>query len=131
MTIPRLRLDHLTILVSSMETSRRFHDVLLPLLGFSRTTKENWTDGEGFFLQFREAKPDTRPYERYAAGLNHLGFGAPDERTVHAIRERLIAAGYEQAEVQDLSGAKALFVKDPDGLRFEITYYPPGMNVVD
>lgn len=131
MAAPSLRLDHLTILVSSMETSRRFHDVLLPMLGFTRTTRENWTDGKGFFFQFQQARPDTRPYERYAAGLNHLGFGAPDEATVVSIRERLIEAGYDQAEIQDLKGAKALFVKDPDGLRFEITYYPPGVNVVD
>ena len=58
-------------------------------------------------------------------------YDAVDEATVVSIRERLIAAGYDQAEIQDLKGAKALFVKDPDGLRFEITYYPPGVNVVD
>jgi lactoylglutathione lyase len=25
----------------------------------------------------------------------------------------------------------ALFMQDPDGIRFEITHYPPGMPVVD
>jgi len=28
-------------------------------------------------------------------------------------------------------GLVALFMKDPDGIRFEISHYPPGMSVVD
>jgi len=40
-------------------------------------------------------------------------------------------AGFEVPEIQDLGGASALFMKDPDGIRFEITYYPPGASVVD
>lgn len=125
-----LPLDHLTLLVSSFDASRTFYDTLLPLLGFRRTTRENWTNGQGFFLQFLEARPGTRPYERYGAGLNHLGFGAPDEATVLDIRDRMAAAGYP-SEVQSLGGAQALFLPDPDGLRIEVTWYPPGVSVVD
>ena len=125
-----MRLDHLTIAVTSFEASRAFYETLLPLLGFRRTTRENWTDGDGFFFQFIEARPDTRPYERYGAGLNHMGFGAPDVSTVVEIRDRMAAAGHA-AEIQDLGGAKALFLKDPDGMRVEITWYPPGTAVVD
>jgi len=40
-------------------------------------------------------------------------------------------AGFDVPEVQNLGGAIALFMKDPDGIRFEITYYPPGMAVID
>ncbi len=126
-----LKLDHLTLLVTSIEASGPFYETLLPLLGFHRTTRENWTDGQGFFLQFLTAKPDTRPYERYGAGLNHLGFGAPDAETVTTIRDAMQAVGLDVPEIQDLGGAKALFLKDPDGLRFEITWYPPGVAVVD
>jgi lactoylglutathione lyase len=129
--MPNLKLDHLTLLVTSIKASRPFYEALLPLLGFHRTTRENWTDGQGFFFQFMEAKPDTRPYERYGAGLNHMGFGAPDAATVEAIRAAMIAAGLETPEIQNLGGAKALFLRDPDGLRFEITWYPPGVAVVD
>ena len=129
--MPNLKLDHLTLLVTSIEASRPFYEALLPQLGFHRTTRENWTDGDGFFFQFMEAKPDTRPYERYGAGLNHLGFGAPDAGTVEAIRDAMTAAGLETPEIQNLGGAKALFLSDPDGLRFEITWYPPGVAVVD
>lgn len=125
-----LPLDHLTILVGSIQGSRAFYKTLLPLLGFSRTTRENWTNGAGFFLQFLEAKPGTRPYERYGAGLNHMGFGAPDQRTVEDIRDRMAVAGYP-ADIQSLGGAQALFLTDPDGMRVEVTWYPPGVEVVD
>lgn len=125
-----LPLDHLTILVSSFEVSRPFYETLLPLLGFHRTTRENWSNGQGFFFQFLEAKAGTPPYERYGAGLNHMGFGAPDEATVVSIRDQMAAAGFS-ADVQSLGGAKALFLKDPDGMRVEVTWYPPGTDVVD
>lgn len=125
-----LKLDHVTLLVGSIEASRSFYETLLPLLGFSRTTRENWTDGHGFYFQFLEARPETRPYERYGVGLNHMGFGAKDLARVEHIRDEMARSGYEE-QIQDLGGAKALFLKDPDGMRFEITWYPPGVAVVD
>jgi lactoylglutathione lyase len=126
-----MKLDHVTILVSSFERSMPYYEHLLPLVGFSKKRSHVWTDGEGFFLQFLQAKAGTRPYERYGAGMNHLGFGAPSSERVHEIRQAMQGAGFEVPDVQDLGGAVALFMKDPDGIRFEVTYYPPGVAVVD
>jgi hypothetical protein len=36
------------------------------------------------------------------------------------------AAGFPVPEIQRLDGATALFMKDPDGIRFEVTHSPPG-----
>jgi catechol 2,3-dioxygenase-like lactoylglutathione lyase family enzyme len=126
-----LKLDHVSLLVSSIEASEPYYDALLPLLGFTKERPGIWTDGAGFFFQFREAKPGTGPYERFGAGMNHLGFAAPDPETVERVRSAMEAAGFPIPEIQELGGAIALFMKDPDGIRFEITYYPPGVNVVD
>lgn len=126
-----MKIDHVTILVSSLDRSMPYYGHLLPLLGFSKKKDHVWTDGNGFFFQFLQAKPDTYPYERYGAGMNHLGFGASSPDQVHSIRTAMQAAGFEVPDVQNLGGAIALFMKDPDGIRFEITYYPPGMAVVD
>jgi catechol 2,3-dioxygenase-like lactoylglutathione lyase family enzyme len=126
-----MKIDHITLLVSSLDRSMPYYAHLLPLLGFSRKKDHVWTDGDGFFFQFLQAKSDTYPYERYGAGMNHLGFGASTPEQVHAIRESMDNAGFETPDVQYLGGAIALFMKDPDGIRFEITYYPPGMAVVD
>ncbi len=108
-----------------------YYERLLPLVGFSRKSHHVWTDGEGFHFQFLEAKPGTSPYERHGAGMNHLGFVAHSPDEVDEIRRSMQEAGFEVPEIQDLGGASALFMKDPDGIRFEITYYPPGASVVD
>ena len=108
-----------------------YYENLLPLVGFIKKRNHVWTDEDGFFFQFLQAKPGTTPYERYGAGMNHLGFGATTPEEVYAIRQTMQDAGFEVPEVQNLQGAIALFMKDPDGVRFEITYYPPGVAVVD
>ena len=127
----RMKLDHVTILVSSLEASMPYYDALLPLVGMRKQKEHVWTDGEGFFFQFLQARPGTFPYERYGAGMNHLGFGADSPEQVHAVRDAMQAAGFEVPEIQHLRGAVALFMKDPDGIRFEVTWYPPGTAVVD
>ena len=126
-----MKIDHITLLVSSLDRSMPYYEHLLPLLGFSKTRNHVWTDGAGFMFQFLQAKSNTHPYERYGAGMNHLGFGASSPEQVHAVREAMRAAGFDVPDIQDLGGAVALFMKDPDGIRFEITYYPPGVSVVD
>ena len=42
----------------------------------------------------------------------------------------MLEAGFEVPDVQELGGALALFMMDPDGIRFEVTWYPPGVAVV-
>ena len=126
-----MKLDHVTLLVSSLEHSMPYYERLLPLIGLRKERSHVWTDGAGFFLQFLQAKSAARPYERYGAGLNHLGFGAASPEQVEEIRAGMEAAGFPVPEIQHLSGATALFMKDPDGIRFEVTYYPPGMPPVD
>ena len=108
-----------------------YYGHLLGLIGYSKTKDHVWTDGNGFYFQFLQAKSGTSPYERYGAGMNHLGFSAESPDHVQEIRSAMQTAGFEVPEVQCLGGASALFMKDPDGVRFEITHYPPGMSVVD
>lgn len=130
-SLPAMKLDHVTLLVSSLERSMPYYEKLLPLVGFSKLRDHIWTNGEGFYFQFRQAKAGTSPYERYGAGMNHLGFGAATPEQVHAIRQSMLDSGFEAPEVQHLGGAVALFMRDPDGIRFEVTYYPPGSSVVE
>ncbi|PHR93286.1 MAG: glyoxalase [Robiginitomaculum sp.] len=126
-----LKLDHITILVKSLELSIPYYDTLLALIGFEKLREHVWTDGDGFFFQFKQARNDAGPYERFGAGMNHLGYAAPSADFVNEVQSKMKTAGFDVPEIQDFNGAKALFMKDPDGIRFEITYYPPGMAVVD
>ncbi len=126
-----LKLDHITLLVSSLEKSMPYYDTLLPLVGFEKQKDHIWHNGNGFFFQFMQAKSGTSDYERYGAGMNHLGFEAPDIETVERVRVAMSEAGFPVPEIQDLRGATALFMKDSDGIRFEVTHYAPGTPVVD
>ena len=125
-----VQLDHLTIYVSDWAAYERHYGTLLPIAGFKRVKDRIWTDGAGFFLQFGQAHAETRPYERYGAGLNHWGVKMPSADAVHQLRDRLIAAGLDIQPIQHLGGSTALFIPDPDGLRAEFTYTPPGMDPV-
>ena len=126
-----LKVDHVTILVKSVEKSMPYYSQLLGLIGFKKLRDFVWTDGEGFFLQFNQAKNGTSEYERHAAGMNHIGFSAPSSDFVLDIQTKMKDAGFLVPEIQNFDGVEALFMKDTDGIRFEITYYPPGKAVVE
>ena len=126
-----LKIDHVTILVKSLTKSMPYYAKLLELIDFTQLRDFVWTDNEGFFLQFNQAKEGTTAYERYGAGMNHIGFSAPSPEFVIDVQTKMKAAGFVVPEIQNFDGVKALFMKDPDGIRFEITYYPPGVPVVD
>ena len=129
-TVMPAKIDHLTIMNTDRERADHHYGILLPLVGFREEKRGIWTDGEGFFLQFLTAPKDAHAYQRYGAGLNHLGFAMDSVSTVEKLRDDLIAAGIDAQPLQDLDGATALFLPDPDGLRAEFTYYPPGMPPV-
>lgn len=126
-----LKIDHLTVVWRDRSVSEPYYGALLPLLGFRKTESGNWTDDEGMWFQFRDARPDTTDYERYGPGVNHVGFTAPSPEAVEHVQAVMRAAGFEAPEIQTFGEAKALFMKDPDGLRFEVSWYPPGVAPVE
>lgn len=122
------RPDHLVLLVRSLALSAPYYGAFLPLLGFSQLKEHYWRSPHGFIIQLHEAKPETRPYERYGAGMNHLGFSVSDPADVAAIRAAMADHGFDVPEIQMLDGVTALFMKDPDGIRFEVSHFPPEID---
>lgn len=125
------RPDHITLLCTDIAKSMAYYGALLPLLGFRERRPQAWSNDAGFHLQFLPAQPGTRPYERHGAGMNHLGFSVATVAQVQRVRDAMAAAGFAVPELQQLDGATALFMRDPDGIRFEISHYPPGISPVD
>lgn len=115
--------DHAAFLVGSLERSMPYYRALLPLLGLAQMPDGSWSNGSGFSLKFAEADPLCRPYDRHGAGLNHLGFAAADRGAVLAVANGMAAAGFEVPDIQPFGEAAALFMKDPDGLRFEVSFH--------
>ena len=118
-------IDHMAILVSSLERSMPYYEKLLPLLGFARRDDGLWASG-AFSLKFSEASPDARPYDRRGAGMNHVGFAAPSPALLREVRARMAEAGFPVPDILRLGGAEALFMTDPDGIRFEISHHEEG-----
>lgn len=119
----------MVIMASSLSASGAYYRTLLPLLGFRELKENYWQKGREFIIDIKEATPGTRPYERYGAGLNHLGFSAETPEEVEGLRDTLIKAGIPTPELQHIGGGVSLFMKDPDGLRFEISYFTPEENL--
>lgn len=128
MTYP---LDHLTILSRDPEAAASFYSFLLPRIGFTQKKRGIWANAGGLHIQFAKAKEGTGDYGRYAPGLNHFGFTAPSAEAVEALAAELAEAGIEARLQHFEPGITALFVPDPDGLRVEISHYPPGVPPVD
>ena len=118
-----MKLDHIVLMVGSLDASLPYYETLLPLLGFSKEREHVWGNPEGVYLDFKEAEPGLPGYERYGAGLNHIGFTAPDMAALERVRSEMAAAGFEVPKVQRFGGTAAVFMKDPDGIRFEVTVY--------
>lgn len=126
-----LPLDHLTIQSRDAGAAARFYGTVLPLLGFRQKKPDIWCNDQGLFIQFRQAGRETADYGRYAPGLNHFGFAAPDAGFVEAFKARMDEAGYEARLQRFDDGVVALFIPDPDGLRIEVSWYPPGVDPVN
>ena len=115
-----MKFDHIVILVRSLDVSLPWYSTLLGLLGFEKTRDHVWWNGE-VALELKQAEPETPDYQRYAPGLNHLGFTALDDAALDVVRERMAAAGFEVPDKQQLGGQSMTFFKDPDGMRLEVT----------
>lgn len=115
-----MKLDHIVILVRSLDSSLGWYARLLELLGFEKTREHVWWNGE-VAIDLKEAEPGTPDYQRYAPGLNHLGFTAADEAALDGVRDGMAAGGFDVPEKQQLGETLATFFKDPDGMRLEVS----------
>jgi catechol 2,3-dioxygenase-like lactoylglutathione lyase family enzyme len=53
--------------------------------------------------------------------IDHFGLAVDSLDTLHAMRDRLVDAGAEVGEVQQLGPEWSLFFRDPDGMELEVT----------
>ncbi len=118
-----MKLDHIVLLVSDLDASLPYYDKLLGLLGFTKSREHVWGNEDGVYFDFKQASEVGEGYRRYGVGLNHHGFTAETRQQVDEIAEAMRTAGFEVPETQLLGSLYALFMKDRDGMRFEITYY--------
>ena len=131
-------IDHLDLVVTSLEQSLDFYRGLLEPLGYVRTSEIEGERGERVVyvgrvgeageVSLREAQSDAPavPYDRYGIGLHHLAFTATERAVVDEraawLRERgaEIESGPEEYDYSP--GYYAVFFYDPDGIKLEIVH---------
>jgi glyoxylase I family protein len=135
-------LDHLDLVVTSLERSLPFYQ---HLLGFSESGAIVGEQGERVVyiappgadpasrtvLGLREKRSDAHgiPYDRYAVGVHHIAFRAASRAEVDERAEWLsthgvtIESGPKEYH-QYRPGYYAVFFYDPDGIKLEILHAP-------
>jgi catechol 2,3-dioxygenase-like lactoylglutathione lyase family enzyme len=115
-------IDHLTVGVSDLETSRRFYARALEPLGFRQIGPSSAELGIAFGL---ERADDFIISERYEPGGQlHIAFAAETREQVDAFHEAALAAGGRDngapgPRPEYSGGYYGAFVLDPDGHNVE------------
>ena len=131
-------IDHLDLVVSSLDRSLPLYKELLAPLGYTHESKIVGERGEDVWylggrdvveVSLREAQSrQTAPYDRYSIGLHHLAFAAPSRDVVDEVlrlaRERGLEIENEPREWPYRPGYYAGFFHDPDGIKLEIVHVP-------
>ena len=130
--------DHVDLVVSSLERSLPFYRDLLAPLGWTGVVEQEGERGEaihylwgpdmGGSLGLRERQSEGGAVDRYAVGLHHLAFEAPSREAVDAAaawaREQGVEIDGEPGERHYTPGYYATFFFDPDGIKLEIVHRP-------
>ena len=132
----RTGVDHLDLVVSSLDRSLGLYRELLAPLGYTRANEIVGERGERVVylggeqvvpVSLRQAQTPGA-HDRYRVGIHHVAFEAPS-RT--AVDERLRWAKEAGLEIEDepreydyRPGYYAGFFYDPDGLKLEIVHVP-------
>ena len=132
-----MSVQHVDLVVSSIERSLPFYRDLLAPLGFHRIGEVEGERGETIWylsgaagaIGLREAQtPSEGPYDRYRVGLHHLAFEVHSRGAVNERAGWLRAQGAEiesgPEEYAYLPGYYAVFFYDPDGMKLEIVHLP-------
>ena len=120
-------IHHVAIICSDYETSKKFY---VEVLGFS-IIKETFREkrnsykldlrvGTGDEIElFSFPNPPKRLSNPEACGLRHLAFKVDDiDKSVAELKSKRVEV--EEIRIDDLTGKRFTFFKDPDGLPLEI-----------
>ena len=132
---------HVDLVVSDVERSLAFYREILAPLGWhghheiegERGETIHYLSGPGSTIGLRQAPDEAAglPVDRYRVGLHHL---ALETRTREELDETAVRLRRLNATVTDgprefpeyRAGYHALFFEDPDGLKLELVWTPPG-----
>ena len=119
-------IDHIQLVVSDLDASRRFYDAVFATLGLKIEG-----EGPGFFWidELFVSAADSVAATGHLTGRHHLAFQARDRAAVEAFHKAGLAAGAGDngapGERPYHPGYYAAFLIDPDGNNIEAVYHGP------
>ena len=134
--MPLRGIHHVDIAVGDIERSLEFYLAVLGPLGArveSRYPSYRGTE-EVVYLRAGEQlfglrQADGGVFRYYDVGMEHLAFVVDTREELEHAYTRCLDLGakihFPPEEDRDIPGYWEMFVFDPDGMRFEIAYYPP------
>jgi catechol 2,3-dioxygenase-like lactoylglutathione lyase family enzyme len=139
-------IDHLDLVVTSLDRSLPFYRELLRPLGYVRESPIEGERGEPVVylgraggygsVSIREAQSRAHgvPYDRYAVGIHHIAFTASsravvDERSAW-LRQQGATIESGPAEYGYTPGYYAVFFYDPDSIKLELVHRPMERDLV-
>lgn len=137
-------IDHIQITVKDIIVAEPFYEKLLPLLGFKPSSKGSAVIDEHEFhvVEWKHEKlcfAITSPRKAFAndavnrrkpGALHHLAFKAASREDVDKFHEELLKIGAtvvsppKDYPEYTPAGYYAVFFKDPDGIKYEVVFYP-------
>ena len=121
------RINHVAIICSNYEVSKRFYTEVLGFPIIKETFRDSRNSykldlrvGENDQIElFSFSNPPRRASNPEACGLRHLSFEVNDiEETVRYLNSHDVAA--EDIRIDEITGKRFTFFKDPDDLPLEI-----------
>ncbi|MGW6728782.1 VOC family protein [Nocardia sp. NPDC055029] len=128
-----LTLHHLSVTTADMDKAAPFYDAVLGTLGYRRGhTSENlctWVGQAPEILVWIVEGEDTSPHTHGRPGWQHASYEVDDAATVDAVHTAVVEGGWTVVhaprEYPDYAaGYYAVFVEDPDGIRWEVAHIP-------
>ena len=139
------RVDHLDLVVSSLDRSLPFYRELLGPLGWRWVHEVEGERGETIHYLFRRLghgsiglrarqSDSAPPHDRYAVGIHHVAIDAGSrwavDRAARWAREGAVETESGPQEYAYQPGYYAVFLRDPDGIKIEVMTRPRLRTVV-
>jgi len=119
-----MHIDHIVVSVGNLERSASFYDALFGELGFEQPDRYVYRNSQGIAFVLDQAKDPEYLYRREGIGVNHIGVQAESLERVEAVARAMEQKGFTVPAIQQIDGVYALFMKDADGMRVEVSYHP-------
>jgi catechol 2,3-dioxygenase-like lactoylglutathione lyase family enzyme len=124
-------INHIATMTTDLERHARFYgDVFDAKVTFTMEAAPDhprmWIldlGGGSALNVFEVAETDILGDRRRQGGrgaIDHFGIAVDSLAELQQVRDRLVAAGADIGEIQDLGGEWSLFFRDPDGMELEV-----------